>query len=393
VVPAEHRVDFDTVQRLVATQHASHPRLAGYMRIMRNTQVATRYWVRPAERVLLGPAGPIPDLPDLWRELDEITDALRKAPHGDEGLWRDVDACLHTLRAEQDRRSELWRDVRITVRALEQMAVRAADEALDTAGLAPGQIDCVIVSSVTGYVMPGLDVHLVGALGLRPDVRRIPVAQVGCAGGAYALARAWEQTRLYPGSHVLVAAVESFSSVLHPSDTSVDSMIYRALGGDGAAACIVSDDDDSPGLHIDHPAFEYVLDGSTDYYRLTVDENGLHFPSTDEAPLGAVKVLPELRRWLGADTEHAWPVQFAVSHHGAPKILDSVADGLLLSRHDLRHAWASLEQYGNMSSATVLDVLGRTYIDPPKPGSRGVLVGFGPGFAVIALKGTWIGKR
>lgn len=349
-IPAAHRVAFDTVHDLVATEHADHPRLAAYLRIMRHTTVATRHFIRPPQEVLLAPGA----------------------------------------RAEPAQR---WRAIDATVQALREMAARAARQALAAESLIPEQIDCVIVSSVSGYVMPGLDVCLINDLGLRPDVRRIPQAQVGCAGGAWSLARAHEQLRLYPRSRVLVVATEAFSSVLSPADTTTDAMIYKALGGDGAAACIVHDDPRAGGLSLEAPAFEYLLPDSEDYYRLTADEGGLHFPSTKEAPLGAAKVLPELRRWLGLDTERPWPLQFVVCHNGAPDILHSVADGLLLTRDDLRQSWASLGEFGNMGSVSLLDVLRRTYQQPPPPGSRGLMLAFGPGFAMIAVKVGWRGTR
>lgn len=350
LIPAAYRVPFDAVRDLVATQHAEHPRLAGYLRIMRNTTVETRHFVAPPQQVLLAP-GSRADPASRWRAIDA------------------------------------------TVQALREIAARAARQALAAEQLVPEQIDCVIVSSVSGYVMPGLDIFLINDLGLRPDVRRIPEAQVGCAGGAWSLARAHEQLRLYPGSRVLVVAAEAFSSVLSPDDTTTDAMIYKALGGDGAAACVVHDDPSAGGLSLEAPAFEYVLPESEDHYRLIADEGGLHFPSTDEAPLGARKVLPELRRWLGTDTERPWPLQFAVCHNGAPKILDSVADGLLLTRDDLRQSWASLGEFGNMGSVSVLDVLRRTYLEPPRSGDRGLLLAFGPGFAMIGIKVAWRGAR
>src|SRR5581483_2481819 len=51
-------------------------------------------------------------------------------------------------------------------RALTEAAAR---DALDQAHVAGSDVDLVITVSCTGYVVPSLDVHLAGALGLRPD--------------------------------------------------------------------------------------------------------------------------------------------------------------------------------------------------------------------------------
>ncbi|MFE0377339.1 hypothetical protein ACFW1M_17515 [Streptomyces inhibens] len=69
-------------------------------------------------------------------------------------------------------------------------AERAAAQAVEKAGLQPGDITAIVTSNTTRWAAPGLDVHLVDKPGLRPDVRRIALATVGCTGGAQALTRA-----------------------------------------------------------------------------------------------------------------------------------------------------------------------------------------------------------
>ena len=64
------------------------------------------------------------------------------------------------------------------------MAVEAARRALDAARLRPEDIDCVITSHTTSWTVPSLDLHLIAALGLRPEIRRHPMSTTGCAGGA-----------------------------------------------------------------------------------------------------------------------------------------------------------------------------------------------------------------
>jgi predicted naringenin-chalcone synthase len=284
--------------------------------------------------------------------------------------------------------SDLVRDLRETYEGLCDLAVQAAARALAESGLTAGQVDCLIVTSVSGYRMPGVDVHLINTLRLRPDVRRIPVAQIGCAGGAYAVGRAVVELRAFPGSVTLVVCVDGFSSVLQPGDVSIEAAIWAGLGGDGAVACVVHEDPDAAGFRVIE-ARQHLLYDSADRYRLDLDKEGLHFWSTKAALAAVGEALPAASAWLDWDQPGGWPLEVAIIHPGSTKILESVANVLRLGEGALRHSYASLAEYGNMSSASVLEVLRRHHQDPPSDGTKAVLVGLGPGFTTVVAKLQW----
>jgi alkylresorcinol/alkylpyrone synthase len=66
---------------------------------------------------------------------------------------------------------------------------RAITEALDQAGVAPGEVDHLVFCSSTGVATPSVDARLAQRAGLRPDVKRVPIFGLGCAAGAAGLAR------------------------------------------------------------------------------------------------------------------------------------------------------------------------------------------------------------
>jgi len=67
------------------------------------------------------------------------------------------------------------------------LAVEAAHIAIERAGTARESISHVVTSTCTGFSAPGVDVHLIDAIGLRPDVDRTCVGFMGCHGALNAL--------------------------------------------------------------------------------------------------------------------------------------------------------------------------------------------------------------
>ena len=66
---------------------------------------------------------------------------------------------------------------------------KAVRRALDSAGLSPTDVDAIFFVSVTGVATPSIDARLVNRLGMRSDVKRIPIFGLGCVAGAAGLAR------------------------------------------------------------------------------------------------------------------------------------------------------------------------------------------------------------
>jgi predicted naringenin-chalcone synthase len=265
----------------------------------------------------------------------------------------------------------------------------------------PAAVDCIITSTATHDAIPGMDAHLVRSLGLRPDVSRRPMTQLGCAGGAHGIIMAADYVRARPGSIVMVVLGDSLSSMHHHTDISIEAFIYKALWTDSGTAVLVSDRPLGPGLEV-VDTWEYLLPDTLDRYRTRIDREGLHFDSLPTATKSVRDVAPPLRAWLAqplpghnaparggaaqADgSGGSWPLDFIVAHTGGPAILRDLAIELNVDEKLLRHSWESLDK-GNLGGGSVLDVLDRTYATPPADGDTGLLIGFGPGFAVSAAK-------
>ncbi|MFI1676090.1 PhlD [Streptomyces sp. NPDC020607] len=334
-VLGDHKVTTAEIADDVSAHHADHPRLRAILRVIGNCGVRTRYFTRPLDSPTVSGTADVGE-----RARIAFSDAL-------------------------------------------DMAERACTLALDSAGLAARDIDALVTTHTTSWAVPNLDINLVTRLGLRPDLRRVALTSVACPGGAQALTRAADLVAARPGGKVLVVASEVLSSIYHHSDTTIESMIYKALFGDGASATIVTDTPLGPGLAVED-TFEYVLAGSLERQRGRIAEDGIHFDSTKQVLAAVTDVMPPLLEWLGPRRPG-----FAVIHPGSPRIIADTATALRLDEHAARHSTDTLGHEGNLGGVSILRVLERTHADPPDDGAHGAAIAFGPGFATAALRCRW----
>ena len=120
---------------------------------------------------------------------------------------------------------------------LGEQALRGA---LDAAGLAARDVDLLIVTSVTGVAVPSLDARLIPRLGLRPDVKRLPIFGLGCVAGAAGLGRLHDYLLAWPQHTAALLAVELCSLTWRPTEVTVADLVASSLFGDGAVALVAA---------------------------------------------------------------------------------------------------------------------------------------------------------
>ena len=132
--------------------------------------------------------------------------------------------------------------------AVVSMAAEAARSCISEWGRPISDITHLVYVSSSEIRLPGGDLHLAAALGLRPDAPRVMLYFLGCYGGAAALRVAKDIAENNPGSRVLVATSETtILGFRPPSNARPYDLVGAALFGDGAAAAIVGADP-IPGL-------------------------------------------------------------------------------------------------------------------------------------------------
>ena len=323
----EHRIDQDEIRRVGRRLLSGKvPFLDRALDLFSNAGVKERFLVRP---------------------IDELLE------HGDLG-WRN-----HVFREES---------IRLGERLLRRL--------LEESGTEPEEIDMVITTSCTGFMIPSLDAFLINAFGMRSDTKRLPITELGCAAGAMALSRAHEYLRAFPDHKVVVLALELPSLTVQTDDVRIANVVSAALFGDGGAAALLSGEPGPCELLGSRSHFFYQtpelmgFDLDARGFRIILDKkiSGLILSDFAE-PVS--RFLAE-RAWRLDDVDHF------VFHPGGRRIMDSLKKVLALDEADIAVSRHVLERVGNLSSASVLWVLRETLARGAE--GNALMAAFGPGF-------------
>ncbi|MEJ5946838.1 3-oxoacyl-[acyl-carrier-protein] synthase III C-terminal domain-containing protein [Pseudokineococcus basanitobsidens] len=275
-----------------------------------------------------------------------------------------------------------------------ELGERAVREALDRVGLVPADVDLLVLASTTGVAAPSLDARLVEPLGLRPDVRRLPLFGLGCVAGAAGVARVHDLLKGDPDAVAVLLGVELCSLTVQHDDLSTANLVASGLFGDGAAAVVVIGDRRAAALGLPGPE---VVGARSRFYPDTAGVMGWDVGGSGFRIVLTTSVTDVVRRYLAEDVEgfleshHLRTDDVArwVAHPGGPKVLDAVTEVLGLPGDALARSWDNLAANGNMSSVSVLHVLAETLAQPPAEGDHALMFAMGPGFCAELVLLRW----
>jgi alkylresorcinol/alkylpyrone synthase len=342
-----HVVDRELAERLLV-RHAQRLRLneARFLDILANTQIESRFSVLSGDQI---------DAPWSFKERND----------------RYIQEC-------------------------QSLGERVARAAIADAGLTPADIGSLISVSCTGYMIPAVDAYLFNRMGLRRDLRRTPITELGCMAGAVGLARAWEELQVYPDANVLLLSVELPSLTFQPNDARAAQIISSMIFTDGAAAVVVSNrrPDTRPWPRPSPRLLArrmYTIPDTLDDMGYNLDGDGLHIILSSAVPSLIQRTLPaEVDALLAAHSLTRSDLKWFAMHPAGPKVLALVEREFGLTSDQLAASWKVMRGYGNMSSAAVLFVLAEMLQNAPaRPGDLGLIAAFGPGITGEILLARW----
>jgi predicted naringenin-chalcone synthase len=269
------------------------------------------------------------------------------------------------------------------MRIYEEKAPDLAERAIGVLDLQGDEdrITHLVVASCTGFVAPGIDQILARRLGLRANLQRTVVGFMGCSAAIPALRIAQAAVLADPTARVLVVNVELCTLHLQETDD-VQTALSFLLFGDGCTAALVTGEESGIALG---DFLTAVIPESEDMITWHVGDHGFVMHLSGQVPSRITQALRDdpggLLRGEGTQSIDLWAV-----HGGGRTILDAVQSGFNLSPHALDTSREVLREFGNMSSATIMFVLGRMMAS--HDGKHGLAMAFGPGMVAETFRFT-----
>ncbi|HLO80601.1 MAG TPA: type III polyketide synthase [Chitinophagaceae bacterium] len=262
------------------------------------------------------------------------------------------------------------------------LSVHAIRKCLDRK-ISEEEITHFITVSCTGMSAPGLDLQVMELMDLRKDIFRTSVNFMGCYAALHALKMADMICRSTPDAKVLIVCTELCTLHLQKEVTQ-DNLASGLLFADGSAAVVVTGDEHpTKGISLKSFYSEVVTKGKKDMswelsstgFQMTLSG---YVPDLIEEDIEALVDKALSKQSLTAKDISQWCI-----HPGGKKILEAVQKSLGIGKDELKNSYHVLEQYGNMSSASILFVLKEMMHNLMQHEGQKIFgVAFGPGLTM-----------
>ena len=244
----------------------------------------------------------------------------------------------------------------------------------------------LITVSCTGMSAPGLDLQLMELLDLQKDIFRTSVNFMGCYAAIHALKIGDAICRADTNAKVLIVCTE-LCTLHFQREPTMDNIACSLLFGDGAAALLLSNDE-SEGLQLDNFYSQIVPKGRRDM-AWELSSSGFlmtlsgYVPELIEADFSSIVGHALNKANTAQDDVSHWCI-----HPGGKRILEAIHKSLHFSNGQLKTSYEVLNDFGNLSSATILFVMEKM-MHEKKSIKKLFGASFGPGLTVETFTAHW----
>ena len=273
----------------------------------------------------------------------------------------------------------------ISSEKLEDLAVIAANKALEDAGLTAADIDFIICSNVVNeYVTPALSCIIQGKIGATCPTLDINAA---CAGFIFAMDMAEDKLKCKKAKNILIVCAEEPSRMVSWQNRST-----CVLFGDGAGAAVVTEGDELKAIRLTTSSLAEVL-----YYQRALEPTPYINKEENYEPLvmrgrevfkhAVTNSCRDIRKLLNQTGLEASDIKYYVLHQANHRIIESIRGFLGVEEERVPH---NVERYGNISSAALPALLDELNRDGKlQKGDKLVFSAFGAGFTTGACVIEW----
>ncbi|MCU0371745.1 MAG: type III polyketide synthase [Ignavibacteria bacterium] len=292
--------------------------------------------------------------------------------------------CIPVSFFEKDRDFEYKNSI-YTEKALEK-SIEAINECLKKSGIDKNALTDIIFVSTTGLATPSIDALIINKMRLNPNINRLPVWGLGCAGGVAGLAKANIIAANNPDSITALITVELCSLTFIRNDLSKSNFIATSLFSDGVAAVLVAGDNaykkiKTKGKIQIVSAMSKLYYDALDVMGWEINNNGFKVLFSKDIPsIVSGNVKNDIEAFLASHNLKITDIKNFIFHPGGMKVLKAYEDALNLNGNTFDFSQEILNSYGNMSSSTVLYVLDKFLEDGFEDG-YGLMLSLGPGFS------------
>jgi predicted naringenin-chalcone synthase len=269
------------------------------------------------------------------------------------------------------------------------LAVKAINKLLLQTNIVSNDITHIITVSCTGLFSPGLEFLVSEHYGLQ-HTEKIAVNFLGCYAAIKALKHAHYIAQANPKACILIVSVELCTLHFYPSDSDED-IVSNLLFADGAAAVIVCGNESS---HIKNKVVLNIDSIGSAYIPNTLDLMTWDISSTAFRMHLSKKIVNSIKENIQPVVtnffkQNAINTDYWAIHPGGIRIIEAVKESLNLSEGNVEDSIHILQQYGNMSSPTILFILHKIFnkIKDTGPAINGeskkiFSCAFGPGISI-----------